>query len=56
MATWEIVDQVMQVRADSTYPVRGVVFMGMGEPFLNYDRVIRAAALFRDGRRGPSAP
>ena len=33
----------MQVRDDSPHPVRGVVFMGMGEPFLNYDRVMRAA-------------
>ena len=41
LATWEIVDQVMQVRADSPHPVRGVVFMGMGEPLLNYDRVMR---------------
>ena len=43
LAAWEIVDQVMQVRDDSPHPVRGVVFMGMGEPFLNYDRVMRAA-------------
>ena len=43
LASWEIVDQVMQVRDDSPHPVRGVVFMGMGEPFLNYDRVMRAA-------------
>ena len=37
LAAWEIVDQVIKVRADSPYPVRGVVFMGMGEPMLNYD-------------------
>jgi 23S rRNA (adenine2503-C2)-methyltransferase len=43
LAAWEIVDQVMRVKADSKYPVRGVVFMGMGEPFLNYERVIQAA-------------
>src|SRR5262245_8316100 len=48
LAAWEIVDQVMQVRADSPYPVRGVVFMGMGEPFLNYDRVMRAAEVMAD--------
>lgn len=48
LATWEIVDQVMRVQADSEYPVRGVVFMGMGEPFLNYDRVIRAAAIMAE--------
>lgn len=45
LAAWEIVDQVLRIKADSEYPVRGVVFMGMGEPFLNYERVMRAAAV-----------
>jgi 23S rRNA (adenine2503-C2)-methyltransferase len=48
LATWEIVDQVMQVRADSEHPVRGVVFMGMGEPLLNYDRAMRAAEVLSE--------
>ena len=48
LAAWEIVDQVMQVRDDSPHPVRGVVFMGMGEPMLNYDRVMRAARVMSD--------
>lgn len=48
LATWEIVDQVVRVGADSPHPVRGVVFMGMGEPFLNYDRVMRAAAILSE--------
>jgi 23S rRNA (adenine2503-C2)-methyltransferase len=48
LATWEIVDQVVQAQADSPYPVRGVVFMGMGEPFLNYERVMRAAAIISE--------
>jgi 23S rRNA (adenine2503-C2)-methyltransferase len=48
LATWEIVDQVLQVRDDSPHPVRGVVFMGMGEPFLNYDRVLRAAEVLSE--------
>ena len=39
----EIVGQVLAVRAEADRPVRGVVFMGMGEPFLNYDSVIQAA-------------
>ena len=43
LAAWEIVDQVVKIQADSPAPVRGVVFMGMGEPMLNYDRVMRAA-------------
>ena len=50
LAAWEIVDQVVKIQADSAYPVRGVVFMGMGEPMLNYERVMRAAA--RSRRRG----
>lgn len=48
LATWEIVDQVTQIQADSPHPVRGIVFMGMGEPMLNYDRVIRAARIFSE--------
>lgn len=48
LATWEIVDQVLQIQSDSPHPVRGVVFMGMGEPFLNYDRVMRAARVFSE--------
>jgi 23S rRNA (adenine2503-C2)-methyltransferase len=46
LATWEIVEQLRLVRADADRPVRGVVFMGMGEPFLNYDRVMAAAQIF----------
>ena len=48
LATWEIVDQVMHIRDDSDYPVRGVVFMGMGEPMLNYERVMRACEVMCD--------
>lgn len=48
LATWEMVDQVMQVQADSQHPVRGVVFMGMGEPMLNYDRVMHAAQIMSE--------
>ncbi len=47
---WEIVEQVQEVklRAEAgpeseRRPVRGVVFMGMGEPLLNYESVIAAA-------------
>ena len=48
LATWEMVDQVVRIQADSPHPVRGVVFMGMGEPMLNYDRVMRAAEIFSE--------
>ncbi|HET8734872.1 MAG TPA: radical SAM protein, partial [Anaeromyxobacteraceae bacterium] len=43
LEAWEMVAQLLHVRQDSTLPVTGVVFMGQGEPFLNYDRVIEAA-------------
>ncbi len=45
LAAHEIVGQVLAVRAEADRPVRGIVFMGMGEPFLNYDEVIRAAKI-----------
>jgi 23S rRNA (adenine2503-C2)-methyltransferase len=48
LAAWEIVDQVVQIQADSPHPVRGVVFMGMGEPLLNYERVMRAAQILSE--------
>ena len=48
LSTWEMVDQVIRIQADSTHPVRGVVFMGMGEPLLNYEAVIRAARILSE--------
>ncbi|HLL52123.1 MAG TPA: radical SAM protein [Myxococcaceae bacterium] len=45
LKTWEILDQVLQIRAEADRPVRGVVFMGMGEPLLNYAETIRAARI-----------
>ncbi len=50
LAAWEIVDQWVQARdlaREQGRRVTGVVFMGMGEPFLNYDRVLSAAELLR---------
>ena len=32
LSAWEMVDQVIRIAADSAHPIRGVVFMGMGEP------------------------
>jgi 23S rRNA (adenine2503-C2)-methyltransferase len=43
LAADEMVGQFLRVRAESPRPVTSAVFMGMGEPFLNYDAVIRAA-------------
>lgn len=48
LATWEIVDQVSKIQADSPHPVRGVVFMGMGEPFHNYEAVLQAARILAE--------
>lgn len=48
LQTWEIVDQIIQIQNDSVYPVRGVVFMGMGEPFLNYRNVTEALKIISD--------
>jgi len=48
LETWEIVAQVAQIRRETPLPVRGVVFMGMGEPLLNYDAVIQAAQILSE--------
>jgi 23S rRNA (adenine2503-C2)-methyltransferase len=46
---WEMVEQVLTVRRDSPErPVTGVVFQGQGEPFQNYEHVLRAAEILRD--------
>ena len=50
LETWEIIDQFIQARAivrEQGRRVTGAVFMGMGEPFLNYERVMSAAELLR---------
>ncbi len=46
----EIVDQVCQVQRDLNPEIRltNLVLMGMGEPLLNYDAVIRALAILQD--------
>jgi 23S rRNA (adenine2503-C2)-methyltransferase len=41
----EIVDQVLYVEHDLGVKLTNIVFMGMGEPFHNYDQVIKAAHL-----------
>jgi 23S rRNA (adenine2503-C2)-methyltransferase len=42
---WEIVAQLVAVRDEAPGRVTGAVFMGQGEPFHNYDNVIKAAQL-----------
>ena len=48
LSAWEMVDQVERIQADSEHPVRGVVFMGMGEPMLNFDAVVQAARILSE--------
>jgi 23S rRNA (adenine2503-C2)-methyltransferase len=58
LATWEIIDQWVQARDLARSQGRratGAVFMGMGEPFLNYDRVLAAAELLRCPYAGQTA-
>jgi 23S rRNA (adenine2503-C2)-methyltransferase len=44
----EIVDQVLSVERDTKKTLTNVVLMGMGEPFHNYDNVIKACRLLND--------
>ncbi|MFC1746726.1 23S rRNA (adenine(2503)-C(2))-methyltransferase RlmN [Candidatus Neomarinimicrobiota bacterium] len=50
LSTGEIVDQVLLAQKDRNRRVTNVVFMGMGEPFLNYHRVLAAADIFHHPR------
>ncbi|MBN2281348.1 MAG: 23S rRNA (adenine(2503)-C(2))-methyltransferase RlmN [Candidatus Marinimicrobia bacterium] len=46
LTTAEIVNQLTYINSLEEQPVTNIVFMGMGEPFLNYDNVIKAAQMF----------
>ena len=52
LSTAEIIGQLWMasrlLREDGSAPVSNVVFMGMGEPLLNLDNVIRATRLMQD--------
>jgi len=45
LSVGEIVDQVIHLQSQSKSRITNVVFMGMGEPFLNYKSVIEAAKI-----------
>jgi len=49
LSAGEIVDQFLQVRRITGKPITNVVFMGMGEPLMNYDSVMKAASLLTSG-------
>ncbi len=48
LTTSEIVSQVYLVRHQLGFNMRNIVFMGMGEPFDNYDAVIQAVKVLMD--------
>jgi 23S rRNA (adenine2503-C2)-methyltransferase len=50
LKSWEIVDQLLSLEFPG--PVTNIVMMGMGEPFDNWDEVIRALKIFQH----PSGP
>jgi len=45
LLAWEMVDAFLRVRDEAPGRATGAVFMGQGEPFHNYDEVIRAARI-----------
>ena len=46
----EIIDQFMSAQLHSDQEITNVVFMGMGEPMLNYDNVFKAVEIFTDAK------
>ncbi|MDF3820243.1 23S rRNA (adenine(2503)-C(2))-methyltransferase RlmN [Leptospira sp. 96542] len=48
LATWQILDQILQVEKIVGDRATNIVFMGMGEPMHNYFSVMKAAHILRD--------
>lgn len=48
LSAGEIVEQVLQIQHETGERVSHVVFMGMGEPLLNYDHTLKAVKLLND--------
>jgi len=48
LTTSEIIDQIIQTQIESNKKITNVVFMGMGEPLLNYDAVTSVAEILND--------
>ena len=44
----EIVEQILAVEQDTGYKISNVVFMGIGEPFDNYDNVMQAIKIINN--------
>ncbi len=43
--TGEIIEQIISIKHNRKKPITNIVFMGMGEPFLNYNNVIKACEI-----------
>jgi len=48
LSTGEIIDQLLFIKNYIKTPITNIVFMGMGEPFLNYKNVIKASNIMND--------
>ena len=48
LSAGEIIDQLLLIKNNIQIPITNIVFMGMGEPFLNYRNVIKAASILND--------
>ncbi len=49
LTTAEIIDQILQVKRLTGKKITNIVFMGMGEPLLNYDNVMAASEIISAG-------
>lgn len=49
LSTGEIIDQVMQVKKLSGKKITNIVYMGMGEPLMNYDNVMDSVEIITNG-------
>ena len=45
LSTGEIIDQLIIIQEKISKPITNIVFMGMGEPFLNYNNLIRSCEI-----------
>ena len=48
LEVWEILDQFLAIQRLAGVKITNVVIMGMGEPFLNYDNLIKACHLLNN--------
>ena len=46
----EIIQQLIIISNERETPITNIVFMGMGEPFLNYKNVIKSCKIMNDSK------